>query len=231
MMKIERLRIVGSTNEYIKKYIGSGGDIAVFADVQKGGKGTKGRSFLSDMGGVYLSVLTFYSDMPPANSFRIMTHAAVSVCRTAEEFGIAPEIKWPNDIRAGDKKLAGILIENGIVGGKIAYSIVGIGLNVSNDVSSLGGIAVSMSSLLSSPPAVEDVRVSLLNHYQRPSTFEEYLSFVRFLGEKIDVSEGEERYIATASRILPDGRLEVIKDGKAHILTSAEITLFPVEKR
>ena len=238
MMKIERLRIVGSTNEYIKKYIGSGGDIAVFADVQTGGKGTKGRSFLSDMGGVYLSVLTFYSDMPPANSFRIMTHAAVSVCRTAEEFGIAPEIKWQTDTaacelfrRTADKKLAGILIENGIVGGKIAYSIVGIGLNVSNDVSSLGGIAVSMSSLLSSPPAVEDVRVSLLNHYQRPSTFEEYLSFVRFLGEKIDVSEGEERYIATASRILPDGRLEVIKDGKAHILTSAEITLFPVEKR
>lgn len=230
-MKIERLKSVGSTNEYIKKYIESGEDIAVFADVQTGGKGTKGRSFLSDMGGVYLSVLTFHADMPPANSFRIMTHAAVSVCRTAEEFGIVPEIKWPNDIRAGGKKLAGILIENGLFGGKIAYSIVGVGLNVSNDVSSLGGIAVSMSSFLSDPPAVEDVRISLLNHYLKPSAFEEYLSFVRFLGEKVDVTEGEERYIATASRILPDGRLEVIKDGKAHILTSAEIALFPAEKR
>ncbi len=225
MMKIERLRSVDSTNEYIKKYIQNREDVAVFADVQTGGKGTKGRSFLSDMGGVYFSALTFYADMGAANSFRIMTHAAVSVCSTARELGIEPEIKWPNDIRAGGRKLSGILIENGLKGDRVDFSIVGIGINVRNDVSALKGIAVSMKELLPDPPSVEAVKQSLLNNYCRPSTLEEYLSFVHFLGEEIDVSEGEERYTATASRILPDGRLEVIKGSKVRILTSAEISL------
>ncbi len=229
-MKIERLDSVVSTNEYIKKYIENGEDIAVFADVQTGGKGTKGRSFLSDMGGVYLSVLTFYADMPPSNSFRIMTHAAVSVCRTAEEFGIRPEIKWPNDILADGGKLAGILIENGFKGGGIGYSIVGIGLNVSNDVSALGGIAVSMRSILKTPPTVEEVMERLLYNYLKPSAFEEYLSYVCFLGRKIDVTEKDEHYTATASRILSDGRLEVIRAGEKRILTSAEISFFPKER-
>ena len=39
-------------------------------------------------------------------------------------------IKWPNDIYYGDKKVAGILIENAIIGNEIKYSIAGIGLNV-----------------------------------------------------------------------------------------------------
>jgi BirA family biotin operon repressor/biotin-[acetyl-CoA-carboxylase] ligase len=39
-------------------------------------------------------------------------------------------IKWPNDIYWGDRKLAGILIENAIVGGEVRYAIAGIGLNV-----------------------------------------------------------------------------------------------------
>lgn len=229
MMKIKTLKSVDSTNEYIKRYLKDRENIAVFADMQTGGKGTKGRSFLSDMGGVFLSVLIFYTDMVPANSFRIMAHAAVAVCRTAEGYDLRPEIKWPNDIRAAKKKLAGILIENGLKGNRIDHSIIGIGLNVSNDVSPLHGIAVSMQGLLGTAPAVEDVRKSLLNNFLSPSTFEEYLSRVRFLGEKIGVDEGGERYMATARSILPDGRLEVERDGEIRRLASAEITLDLVE--
>ena len=42
----------------------------------------------------------------------------------------AVSIKWPNDIYYGDKKIAGILIENAILGSEVTYSIAGIGLNV-----------------------------------------------------------------------------------------------------
>ncbi len=224
-MKIETLNSVDSTNEYIKRYIQDREDVAVFADVQTGGKGTKGRSFLSDMGGVYCSILTFYTDMVSSNSFLIMAHAAVAVCRTAEEYGVAPEIKWPNDVRAAERKLAGILIENGLKGDHVDYSVVGIGMNVSNDLSSLNGIAVGMKELLSSVPSVAEVRAKLLGNYLRPSTFGEYLSYIRFLGKEIDVAEGEFCYCAIARGILPDGRLEVERDGKQITLSSAEITL------
>ena len=61
-MKIEFLEETGSTNEYIKRYLNSGENRIVVAQKQTGGKGTKGRSFLSGEGGVYLSALTFYRD-------------------------------------------------------------------------------------------------------------------------------------------------------------------------
>lgn len=40
------------------------------------------------------------------------------------------KIKWPNDIYVGDKKIAGILIENSVSGNKISSAVIGIGLNV-----------------------------------------------------------------------------------------------------
>ena len=62
MMKIEYLEEVGLRKEYSRRYLESGEDIAVCARRQTGGKGTKGRSFLSCEGGVYLSFLRFFSD-------------------------------------------------------------------------------------------------------------------------------------------------------------------------
>ena len=43
-------------------------------------------------------------------------------------------IKWPNDIYWGDKKVAGLLNENVIIGNRIAYAVAGIGLNVNQEV-------------------------------------------------------------------------------------------------
>ena len=53
---------------------------------------------------------------------------AKPVCTLSGEAGLT--IKWPNDIYYGDKKIAGILVENAIVGSEVTYSIAGIGLNV-----------------------------------------------------------------------------------------------------
>jgi BirA family biotin operon repressor/biotin-[acetyl-CoA-carboxylase] ligase len=49
------------------------------------------------------------------------------------QFNIDAKIKWPNDIYVGDKKIAGILIENTIQGKYIKHAIVGIGLNINQD--------------------------------------------------------------------------------------------------
>ncbi len=223
-MKIEFLEETDSTSKYIKRYVPFRENVAVCAKRQTGGRGTKGRSFLSEEGGVYLSFLTFYEDLPAAQLFRVMAHAAVSVCRTAERFGVFPRIKWSNDILAGGKKLCGILIENRLEGDRVDYSIVGIGLNVTNDVTPLGGVAARLSDYVPEVRA-EEVRVELLRRYGEPSTFNDYLSRVDFLGKSVRVVEGEREYIAVARRILADGRLEVEQDGAVRALSSAEISL------
>lgn len=223
-MRIELLDAVSSTNDYIKKYMGRGENVIVCAKSQSAGRGTKGRSFLSDAGGVYLSALIF-PHLAPSEAFRVMSHAATAVCKTLCSFGIAPSIKWANDVLIGTKKCAGILIENTLRGGEIYESVIGIGLNVSNDVQSLKGVACSMKDVLKSPPPpVERVRDVLIENFCKESTFEEYLSFVGFLGQKVLVME-RESYYAVARRILPDGRLEVERDGEKILLSAGEISI------
>lgn len=224
-MRIELIDSVDSTNEYIKKYLSEGGNVIVCARRQTGGRGTKGRSFLSREGGVYFSALQFYENFSAGNAFRIMAHAAVSVCRTAEAFGLAPEIKWANDVYLSDRKLAGILIENGFSGGNIAWSVVGIGVNAENDLSGLGSIAVSLSEAAGCRIGADEAREQLIQSYCKPSSFEEYLAYIRFLGKNIQVTEGERVYRATARCVLPDGRLEIETENGVRALSAAEISL------
>lgn len=224
-MKTVLLEETTSTNEYIKKFLPVREDLVVCAKRQTGGRGTKGRSFLSEEGGVYCSFLKFYRELPATEAFRIMAHAAVSVCRTVKQFGADPEIKWPNDVQAVGRKLCGILIENGVAGGYIGHSIVGIGLNVANDVSALGGIAITLSEATGHAISPEKARDALIRNFEKESGFSEYLSFVRFLGRTVRVTEGEKTYEAAARRIAEDGRLEIETEGGVRALSAAEISL------
>ncbi len=225
-MKIEFLEEVGSTNEYIKRYLLSGEDRIVIAKRQTGGKGTKGRSFLSESGGVYLSALNFYKNFPAENAFLIMAHAAVAVSETAESFGLDPEIKWPNDVLLAGKKLAGILVENTIDGGEVKSSIVGIGLNVLNELGELKEIAVSLSEAAGRIVPLDEARGRLIENLQRRISFDDYLGRVRFLGKEVRVIEsGGETYFGKAVGVNPDGRLEVERGGKSVLLSAAEISL------
>lgn len=225
-MKIEYLDETDSTNEYIKRYLSSGEDRIVVAKRQTGGRGTKGRSFLSGEGGVYLSALNFYSDFPAKDAFLIMTHAAVAVCRTAEEFGLFPEIKWPNDVFLCGRKCCGILVENELNGCFVKSSIVGIGVNVSNDLSGIEEVAVSLSEAKGEAVSCDRARDYLIKYLQKADSFGDYLSRVRFLGREVAVTEsGGKTYSAKAVGISSDGRLMIEREGKNVCLSAAEISL------
>ena len=224
-MKIEILEEVQSTNEYIKRYLPSGEDTIVVAKRQTGGKGTKGRSFLSKEGGVYLTALNFYRGFFAKDAFLIMAHAATAVCRTAEYFGLSPEIKWPNDIYLAGKKLAGILIENILEGDQLKVSIIGIGLNVNNDLGEVSDIAVGLSEAAGKSIATEQARELLIQNLQELDDFDDYLERVRFLGREVLVVENGKRYPAKAVEISTDGRLKVECEGREAYLSAAEISL------
>lgn len=223
-MKTFLLEETASTNDEIKRYLPMGETVVLSARRQSRGRGTKGRSFLSEEGGVYLSVLTF-PHLPAKDAFLLMAHAAVAVARTAEHFSLRPEIKWCNDVLVGGRKLAGILIENQLKEGVILSSVTGIGLNVVDPLPGLENIAVSMGELLPLPPSVDEVRDCLIRNYFTPSTFDDYLSRVHFLGKEVLVTRGERQFRAVARAILPDGRLLTQEGGVQCALSAAEISL------
>lgn len=224
-MKRILLRVTDSTNRYIKRFLKDGENVIVCAERQSQGMGTKGRSFLSEEGGVYFSALLFHEGLAAGDAFRVMAHAAVAACKTAEGFGLSPEIKWCNDILAGGKKLAGILIENILSEGRVKASVVGIGLNVRNRLTGLEEIAVRMQDLLDPCPSAAEVRESLIENFCTHSEFSDYLSRVRFLGKQVLVSEGGRVFPACAKEILEDGRLLISEGGALRALSAAEISV------
>ena len=67
--------------------------------------------------------------------FDLTRTVSLGIINALEPFlGEKLKIKWPNDIYYGDKKLGGILIENALQGSQIKNSVVGIGLNINQEV-------------------------------------------------------------------------------------------------
>jgi BirA family biotin operon repressor/biotin-[acetyl-CoA-carboxylase] ligase len=69
--------------------------------------------------------------MKPADATVITFAAAVAVAETlAFDFDLAVDIKWPNDVMAGGRKISGILVETAVEGERLLYAVLGIGVNL-----------------------------------------------------------------------------------------------------
>ena len=100
------------------------------AEYQEKGKGRLSRTGNLLPGKNLLFSLILRPDWPPQQAFYGTVLASVSLCRAIQEVaGIEVGIKWPNDIYAGEKKLAGILTEFATDPDRMEYMIVGIGIN------------------------------------------------------------------------------------------------------
>lgn len=135
---------IDSTNAYLKRVAADGaadGTVAI-ADEQTGGRGRRGRGFLSPAGkGVYLSVL-LRPEVEPARLLPLTGFVAVATCDAVERVAsVRPQIKWTNDLVLGGKKLCGILTELSVEGesGALQYVVVGIGVNASHTKEDFAG--------------------------------------------------------------------------------------------
>ena len=126
------IKSTNSTNTLLKELLAKGewpeNERFLYAGYQTAGRGQTGNGWESEAGkNLLCSIL-----LPPTKNLYFLNIAvSVALLRViGEDF----TIKWPNDIYWNDKKLAGILLENAIVGSEVKYSIAGIGLNVNQTV-------------------------------------------------------------------------------------------------
>ena len=119
------IKSTNSTNTLLKELVAKGEPQKfIYAGYQTAGRGQTGNGWESEADkNLLCSIL-----LPPDKNLYFLNIAVgVALLRViGEDF----TIKWPNDIYWGDKKVAGILVENAIIGSEIRYSIAGIGLNV-----------------------------------------------------------------------------------------------------
>ena len=225
-VKIVRFESIDSTSNYAKDLRENGEDVVVWAEMQTGGRGTKGRSFSSGKGGVYLSALRFYENFPASQAFQIMQNAAAAVCETLVSFGITPQIKWPNDIYVNGKKICGILIENTFSGANVSSSVVGIGINVYNALEEeLAEIATTMLQETGKRFSVEKVGETLMEKLFEKDIYKRYVSYVGWLGQEVSLLVGENVVRAKLISVDEQGNLHAETDGEVRRYAAAEISL------
>ncbi len=125
-----------STNNFIKlnhEKLKKDYPLAVFAESQLSGRGREDRKWYSLKNkGIYCSIGIDIKSIKNLNFLSLAVGVAISEFLTSIT-EVQYTIKWPNDILFKNKKIAGILIENIIIDTKIS-SVIGIGLNVNNDL-------------------------------------------------------------------------------------------------
>jgi len=124
-----------STNDVVEKLARDNvrEGVVVFAESQTKGRGRLGRAWVSPpRKGLWFSILLRPPIRPSAATRMTIATATALVRAISAHAGVTPEIKWPNDILIGGKKVAGVLTELSAELDKVKYIILGIGINVNH---------------------------------------------------------------------------------------------------
>ena len=147
IFKIIHIAETDSTNQWLRNEFSAGklevycresgslpalNSVVVVTDYQTAGRGCGTNTWESERGkNLLFSMLIHPTGIAANEQFRITEAVSVALCQTLQAYiNNKVEIKWPNDIYVGDKKICGILIENRVQGNIIKDSIIGVGLNV-----------------------------------------------------------------------------------------------------
>ena len=164
---LRTVEATGSTNADLVALAqaGAGEGSALLALRQQAGRGREGRVWQSPVGNLHLSALLRPACMPVLAGQLGMV-AALSVADLLRGLGIAPRLKWPNDVLVDGGKIAGVLVETGLLHGRVDWAVVGIGLNLAWSPQGLDYPATSVAEALGDAPAVPPSTVApeLLTH-------------------------------------------------------------------
>lgn len=156
---LHEVQSVPSTNDALSEF---GAWTALRAETQTGGRGRHQRSWVSDVGGLWLSASVPVGE--PGKGWAALPLAAgLAVCETLQELGARPlHLRWPNDIMSGPRKLAGLLVDQFRPG----IAVIGVGVNVRNrpeqEDSELTGQTVRLVDLVEDAPEPAVLAVALL---------------------------------------------------------------------
>ena len=150
---LEVVAVTGSTNADLLRRGGAEGQVLV-AESQVAGRGRMGRSWVSAPGAsLTFSVLLRPASVPASRRGWLPLLTGVAVASALRDVsGVAAVLKWPNDVLAGSRKLAGILAEQS---GEAV--VIGIGVNVATTADAL---PVSPSGLPATSLLLEGAAVS-----------------------------------------------------------------------
>ena len=229
---------LGSTNDYLKQLADAHEFICAVAAEQTAGRGRRARTWVSTAGeGLYLSVLL---RPPTATNLALLSLlAAVAVAETIAQDNVAGlDIKWPNDVLIGERKVCGILVEGASSGAQTLRIVVGIGVNLNQQEfpSEISATATSLALALGRAVNVDEFRDRLLMRlahwyalWQRDAgravveRWQQLSSYAR--GQQVSVALDDEVVCGETAGLAADGSLRLrLADGTARTMLAGEVT-------
>ncbi len=229
---------INSTNTLMREFIAAGNPPEyIYTGFQTAGRGQAGNGWESEEGkNLLCSILVESRKTKDKRPFYLNVLVSVAVHRMINcQFSILNSqltIKWPNDIYWQDRKIAGILIENALMGNETKYSIAGIGLNV-NQTEFVSGAPnpVSMRQISGTDFEVDQIMEQLIAEVRRVEAMEreEVWAYYKahlyrregfwpFVEREVSVvptmnagAETEGQFLARIEEVLPTGEI-VLRD-------------------
>jgi len=220
--RIEWRLHVRSTQDELNKLKNEALDGTVLvAETQYAGRGRLARSWLSAVGGIWMSVL-LRPTWPISHQILPLAFAVATARAIGDVAKLSPVIKWPNDLTVRSRKVAGLLAEASYKGNQLDHLIFGLGVNANIQTrlpKALRGVSTSISHELG-----RDINRALLakriiqemdNSYQRfesghaSELLDEAKQICSTLGRIVSVATAERKFVGRALDLGGDGQLLV----------------------
>lgn len=231
---------LSSTNTVAKEQAEKGWKegTVIIAEAQEQGRGRLNRLWLSPKGGVWLSII-LRPKIAAEEAPKITLITSVAVARTLHRlYGLKAEIKWPNDVLIGSKKVCGILTEASTSGKNVSVIVIGIGINANFTLEALPdtlrNAATTLKEVLRKNVDREKLICALLKEFEEcyelfrerkfKALLEEWRERTALLGKKIEVINLGENWVGTPIDIDESGALIVeVEDGERKRVLSGDV--------
>jgi BirA family biotin operon repressor/biotin-[acetyl-CoA-carboxylase] ligase len=238
--RVLRFESLPSTNTELARLASEGADegLSIVADEQTAGRGRLQRAWSSPKGaGLYFSILL--RPTIPQDQWPLITFAAALAAADAlhEASDLQADIKWPNDLLSGERKICGILAETIEMPAGRAV-IVGIGINLTQNAFpwELSDVATSVAAVTGRPPERETILAALLRALTRwysllhePGGREKIVAAwanrsTYASGKRVQVNNGGEEWQGITSGLESDGALRVrTQNGEVKLVRAGDV--------
>ncbi len=235
--RIPYLPVATSTMDIARQEaeLGAAEGTVVVAEEQTAGRGRFGRHWSSTpRQNLAFSVLLYPSRR---TCTRLSTLTPVAVMRAIRRVtGLTATLKWPNDVRLGEKKVCGILVEAVFQDSQVRYAVLGIGINVNFNPAGdpqAGFAATSLAAEFGKPVSREDVLEAILaelglaySHLREwDHVWDDWRSSLETIGKQVKVRWGDHVEEGVAEDVDSEGNLLLRRnDGTVVALAAGEVT-------
>jgi BirA family biotin operon repressor/biotin-[acetyl-CoA-carboxylase] ligase len=235
----------GSTNDLARAaaIAGCADGAAFIADMQTAGRGRAGRAWFSSPGACVLLSVVLRPQIPAGALAALTMLGACAVAAAIDAISNLPcDLKWPNDVQIGGRKVAGVLVESSLLGDRLEYAVLGVGVNLNLDtrafpeirgtatsISAETGGRVDRATFTAELLGQLDRRYALLVGGSERELYEEWRRRLSTLGQRVLLvgADGSSTEVL-ADDVAPDGALLGRRlDGSALVVRLGDVTVRP----